>query len=46
MNEPLLCLENLRLDILGDDGTDRPILHGIDLAVRPGEAVGIVGESG
>jgi oligopeptide/dipeptide ABC transporter ATP-binding protein len=46
MSDPLLSLADLRLDILGDDGTDRPILRGIDLAVRPGEAVGIVGESG
>ncbi|WP_312677490.1 ABC transporter ATP-binding protein [Microbacterium sp.] len=30
---------------IGDaDGTD--LVHGVDLAVRPGEAVGIVGESG
>jgi oligopeptide/dipeptide ABC transporter ATP-binding protein len=44
--DPLLQLRNLRLGILGDDGHERPILHGIDLTVQAGEAVGIVGESG
>lgn len=32
------------LHIAGADGT--PLVHGVDLAVRPGEAVGVVGESG
>jgi oligopeptide/dipeptide ABC transporter ATP-binding protein len=44
--EPLLRLRDLRLDVLTDDGGERPILRGIDLDVRAGEAVGIVGESG
>ncbi|HKT01716.1 MAG TPA: ABC transporter ATP-binding protein [Rugosimonospora sp.] len=44
--DPLLHLRDLRLDLPGDDGTDQPILRGIDLAVHAGEAVGIVGESG
>jgi oligopeptide/dipeptide ABC transporter ATP-binding protein len=44
--DPLLRLRNLRLDITGDDGHERPILRGVDLAVQAGEAVGIVGESG
>jgi oligopeptide/dipeptide ABC transporter ATP-binding protein len=42
----LLRLRNLRLGITGDDGRERPILRGIDLTVRAGEAVGLVGESG
>jgi oligopeptide/dipeptide ABC transporter ATP-binding protein len=46
MNGDLLRVRDLRLDILGDDGEDRPILRGIDLTVQAGEAVGIVGESG
>ena len=37
----LLAIENLTLDIAG-----RPILRGIDLAIQPGETVGLVGESG
>ncbi|WP_199752415.1 ABC transporter ATP-binding protein [Actinoplanes sp. ATCC 53533] len=44
--DPLLRLRDLRLDILGADGADLPILRGIDLTLRAGEAVGIVGESG
>jgi oligopeptide/dipeptide ABC transporter ATP-binding protein len=44
--EPLLSLRDLRLDVTGDDGDTRPILRGLDLTVRAGEAVGLVGESG
>ncbi len=27
-------------------GTDRGVLHGVDLAIRPGERIGLVGQSG
>lgn len=39
--EPLVSIEGLRVSF---DGV--AVLHGIDLAVRRGEAVGLVGESG
>ncbi|AYG63945.1 ABC transporter ATP-binding protein [Rhizobium jaguaris] len=39
--EPVLGIKGLRLQI-----GDTAILHGVDLAVHEGEAVGIVGESG
>ncbi len=39
---PVVAVERLR--IAAADGTE--LVHGVDLAVRPGEAVGVVGESG
>jgi peptide/nickel transport system ATP-binding protein len=43
--QPLLSIRNLRVEF--DDGLRHiPVLHGIDLDVHRGEAVGIVGESG
>lgn len=42
----LLRLRELSLDIVDDPHPPVPILRGIDLTVRGGEAVGIVGESG
>ncbi|MFB8267608.1 ABC transporter ATP-binding protein [Streptomyces sp. NPDC055955] len=41
----LLTIENLRLH-LPVDGRLRTVLHGVELEVRSGEAVGLVGESG
>lgn len=41
MNQHLLTITDLRLEIGGTE-----ILHGIDLAIGRGEAVGVVGESG
>lgn len=43
--EPLVSIAGLTVAF--DDGKRHvPVLHGIDLEVRPGETVGIVGESG
>jgi putative ABC transport system ATP-binding protein len=42
---PIICLENVRLDLASAAGTVN-ILRGIDLAVDPGETVGVVGPSG
>ncbi|MEQ9048436.1 MAG: ATP-binding cassette domain-containing protein, partial [Sneathiellaceae bacterium] len=43
--EPLVSLSGLTVAF--DDGRRHvPVLHGIDMQVLPGEAVGIVGESG
>ena len=39
---PLAAVRNLRVSTIG--GTE--LVHGVDLAVRPGEALGVVGESG
>jgi putative ABC transport system ATP-binding protein len=41
----MICLENVRLDLASAAGTVN-ILRGIDLAVDPGETVGVVGPSG
>jgi peptide/nickel transport system ATP-binding protein len=45
MNEALLSIENLRVTF-GSGKTQTEVLHGLDLQVRRGEAVGLVGESG
>jgi peptide/nickel transport system ATP-binding protein len=42
---PLLALDSFSVGFL-NNGTAVPVVHGIDLAVAPGEALGIVGESG
>ena len=41
MTAPLVAIEGLRVAF---DGT--PVLHGVELAVAPGESLGLVGESG
>ena len=43
---PLLAVEDLRVVFPTASGRSREVLRGIDLAVRPGEIVGLVGESG
>ncbi|WP_406868500.1 ATP-binding cassette domain-containing protein [Paraburkholderia fungorum] len=45
MNEALLSIENLRV-AFGSGKTQTEVLHGLDLQVGRGEAVGLVGESG
>ncbi|EIF35155.1 ABC-type dipeptide/oligopeptide/nickel transport system, ATPase component [Burkholderia sp. Ch1-1] len=45
MNEALLSIENLRVTF-GAGKTQTEVLHGLDLQVGRGEAVGLVGESG
>ncbi|HSV80300.1 MAG TPA: ABC transporter ATP-binding protein [Ramlibacter sp.] len=44
-NKPLLQLEGLRVGF-GQRGQLRDVLHGLDLRISRGEAVGLVGESG
>jgi ABC-type dipeptide/oligopeptide/nickel transport system ATPase component len=47
MNDrPLLEIHNFHLGIQTSPHRHVPILCGIDLAIRPGEALGLVGESG
>lgn len=41
----LLKIENLKVEAKNEDGWS-PILHGINLEVRRGEVVGLIGESG
>ena len=45
MTEPLLRIDGLRVEIAGRGRTVHA-LDGIDLDLAPGEALGIVGESG
>ncbi|MFM0391346.1 ATP-binding cassette domain-containing protein [Paraburkholderia phytofirmans] len=45
MNEALLSIEKLRVTF-GSGKTQTEVLHGLDLQVGRGEAVGLVGESG
>jgi oligopeptide/dipeptide ABC transporter ATP-binding protein len=42
----LLRVENLRVVFPTTSGRSRTVLRGIDLAVKPGEILGLVGESG
>ncbi|MYW06791.1 ATP-binding cassette domain-containing protein [Streptomyces sp. SID2563] len=42
----LLSVRGLTVAYARPDGTDKEVVHGIDLDVRPGEIVGLVGESG
>lgn len=43
---PLLSIRGLAVAYDQPDGTEKEVVHGIDLDVRPGEIVGLVGESG
>ncbi|MFD8324220.1 ABC transporter ATP-binding protein [Streptomyces lydicus] len=45
MTDPLLRVEDLHVEIAGRGGTVRA-LDGVDLTLAPGEALGVVGESG
>jgi len=45
MATPLISLEDVKLQLLGAGGPVK-ILRGIDLAINPGETVGVVGPSG
>ncbi len=44
--KPLVDVRGLRVTFPTNQGTSHDVLQGIDLAVQPGEIVGIVGESG
>ncbi len=44
--EPLLEIAGLHAALRRGDGSLLPLLRGIDLAIGPGESLGIVGESG
>ncbi len=43
---PVLACEGLRKSYVDSDGSELPILKGVDLAVEPGEVVAVVGASG
>jgi peptide/nickel transport system ATP-binding protein len=45
MNQPLLSVRDLNTHFFGDEGTTRAV-NGVTLDIFPGQAVGIVGESG
>ncbi|GAA2971738.1 dipeptide/oligopeptide/nickel ABC transporter permease/ATP-binding protein [Streptomyces enissocaesilis] len=42
----LLSVRGLAVAYAQPDGTDKEVVHGVDLDVHPGEIVGLVGESG
>ncbi|SEC06841.1 peptide/nickel transport system permease protein [Streptomyces sp. 2131.1] len=42
----LLSVRGLTVAYARPDGTDKEVVHGVDLDVRPGEILGLVGESG
>ncbi|MEU2024615.1 dipeptide/oligopeptide/nickel ABC transporter permease/ATP-binding protein [Streptomyces sp. NPDC016469] len=42
----LLSVRGLGVAYARPDGSDKEVVHGVDLDVRPGEIVGLVGESG
>ena len=41
MNKPLLAVKDLRISFAG-----KPVVHGIDFSIAPGEKLALVGESG
>ena len=43
---PLLSIRSLAVSYALPDGSQREVVHDVDLDVRPGEVVGLVGESG
>jgi peptide/nickel transport system ATP-binding protein len=44
---PILDIQGLRVEVLADDGDGwREVVHGIDLTLKRGEVVGLIGESG
>ncbi|WP_054951407.1 ABC transporter ATP-binding protein [Numidum massiliense] len=45
MSDPVIYIEQLRTSFLTDDG-EIPAVDGVDLALYPGEILGVVGESG
>lgn len=44
-NKTLLTIRNLQIDALGENGWS-PIVHGVDLDLKRGEVLGLIGESG
>ncbi|WP_342642106.1 ABC transporter ATP-binding protein [Rhodoligotrophos ferricapiens] len=44
-NEPIITIRGLRIEA-GGEGAWEEIVHGIDLELRPGEVLGLIGESG
>jgi len=44
--KPLLCLRDLSVSFPAADGTQVPVVQGVDLDLAPGEIVGLAGESG
>lgn len=46
MTLPLIDISDISIGFTGKSGATLPVLRNIDLAVHPGESVGLVGESG
>ncbi len=45
MNQPVIQVKNLKVNIKMDEGLLTPV-RGVDFEIRPGETLGLVGESG
>ncbi len=45
-DHPLIRLENIHVSYALKDGTRKKVLNGIDLVIRPGEFISVVGQTG
>ena len=46
MNDPFIKIENLNFSYTDDEGNDAEVLHNLNLEIRRGELVAILGHNG